>query len=282
MPNDNLFSGIPALDDAAGLEQYVNSSTLTDMGLGNPTVPAALQTQDTAQPAAPAQQTADPTPAPAAPAASAPQYTADQVSQIIARNQQLEARAAQAAQAQARAQQSQAAGSAYTPRQAAIIKQLIDRGVPIERIQQALNGNRQQNVQQNAVMQRLQQVEAYLQNQQYVAEQNAFIDKMTTFGDKFGLSEDDLVTFGNAAMAKGINLTTVHTADDVEAVFRAIYPEQYAIRSQRLAGANTSYIYGGASTPETPRAAASKLEDAYVDSFLRQSMPNQYSQFSQK
>lgn len=281
MPNDNLFSGIPALDDAAGLEQYVNNSTLTDMGLGNPTVPAALQTQDTAQPAAPAQDI-DPTSAPATPAASAPQYTADQVSQIIARNQQLEARAAQVAQAQARAQQSQAAGSAYTPRQAAIIKQLIDRGVPIERIQQALNGNRQQAAQQTAVMQRLQQVEAYLQNQQYVAEQNAFIDKMTTFGDKFGLSEDDLVTFGNAAMAKGINLTTVHTSDDVEAVFRAIYPEQYAIRSQRLAGANTSYIYGGASTPETPRAAAAKLEDAYVDSFLRQSMPNQYSQFSQK
>ena len=102
---------------------------------------------------------------------------------------------------------------------------------------------------------------------------------MTTFGNKYGLTENDLVTFGNVAMSKGINLTTVN---DVEAVFRAIYPEQYAIRSQRIAGAPASQIYGGASTPEAPRAAANKLEDAYVDNFLKQAMPNQYNQFPTK
>jgi hypothetical protein len=125
-------------------------------------------------------------------------------------------------------------------------------------------------------MQRIQNIERYIQEQRYQAEQNAFIDKMNAFGDKFGLSENDLVTFGNVAMSKGINLTTVN---DVEAVFRAIYPEQYAIRSQRIAGSPASQIYGGANTPEAPRAAVSKLEDAYVDNFLKQSMPNQYNQF---
>lgn len=271
MPN-NIFSGIPALDDAAGLENVVNQNALNEMGYGNPTVPAALQPQAQPQPqpqAEPAQEPAQPAPI-AQPAT--PQYTAEQVAQIVARNQQLEA---QARANQVPQSQPQPQTSAYTPQQAAIIKQLIDRGVPIDRIQQALNGNRQQD----AFVQRLQQVEQYLQNQQYAAAQNEFITKMTTFGNKFGLSEDDLVTFGNTALSKGINLTTIGTADDIEAVFRAIYPEQYAIRSQRIAGANASQIYGGANTPEAPRAAVSKLEDAYVDNFLKQSMPNQYNQF---
>lgn len=268
MPNDNIFSGIPALDDTAGLEQYVNNTTLSEMGLDNPTVPAALQTvqpqvqQPVSQPQAePAVQTEP----------AVPQYTSEQISQIIARNQQLEAQA-RAAQTQPQQRPIQ---STYTPQQANIIKQLIDRGVPIERIQAALNGNRQQSNAAALTMQRIQNIESYIQNQQYLAEQNAFIDKMTDFGNKFGLSEDDLVTFGNMAMSKGINLTTVN---DVEAVFRAVYPEQYAIRSQRLAGAPTSHIYGGANTPEAPRTTASKLEDAYVDSFLKQAMPNQYAQ----
>lgn len=266
---DNIFSGIPALDDAAGLEQLVNNNALTEMGLGNPSTPAALQINEPA----PAQESApNPAPAPAA-----PQYTADQINQIIARNQQLEAQSrAQAQQVQQMQMQRNAATSAYTPQQVNIIKQLLDRGVSIERIQAALNGNRQQNAAQNEMVRRLQNVEHYLQNQQYVAEQNAFVEKMTAFGDKFGLTENDLVTFGNTAMSKGINLTTVN---DVEAVFRAIYPEQYAIRSQRIAGAPTSQIYGGANTPEAPRAAVNKLEDAYVDNFLKQAMPNQYNQF---
>lgn len=273
---DNIFSGIPALDDAAGLEQLVNNNTLTEMGLGNPSVPAALQTQTQTEPAQVAEPQTQPAEQPAA-----PQFTAEQINQIIARNQQLEAQS-RAAQAQAQAVQAaqmRTPTSAYTPHQANIIKQLIDRGVPLERIQAALNGNRQQSAAQNEMVRRLQNVEAYLQNQQYLSEQNAFIDKMTTFGDKFGLTENDLVTFGNVAMSKGINLTTV---SDIEAVFRAIYPEQYAIRSQRIAGASTSQIYGGTNTPEAPRAAANKLEDAYVDSFLRQAMPNQYNQYPTK
>ena len=265
MPNEELFSGIPALGDEQGLETFMNNAALDSMGVGNDTTPAALQIQTPApaqvELATPAQ------PAQAQP--QAPQFTAEQVAQIIAQNQQL---IQQNAQRQAQPQPAQPA-SPYTPQQAAIIKQLIDRGVPIERIQSALNGNAAQNAAQNAVMQRLANMEAYLQQQQYVAAQNEFIDKMTTFGDKFGLSEADLVTFGNKAMSMGINLTTV---SDVEAVFRAVYPDQYAIRSQRIASAPSTPIYGGSSTPEAPRAATARMEDAYVEQFLKSSMPNQY------
>ena len=274
MPNEELFSGIPSLDDAAGLEAYLNNSTLENMGVTG-SIPSALQTQEPAaqEPAAPE------TPA-------APQYTSEQVAQIIARNQQLEAAVAQSqqqaqayAQAQAQAQQraQQTAPQAYTPRQAELIKQLVDRGVPIERIAQALNGNRQAASAQNAMVQRLANIEGYLQQQAYLSEQNAFIERMTSFGDKFGLSEQDLVTFGNVAASKGINLTTVTSPEDIETVFRAVYPEQYAIRSQRLAGAPASHIYGGSSVPEAPRAAASRLEDQYVEQFLASAMPNQFT-----
>jgi DNA-binding transcriptional MerR regulator len=266
MDQNELFSGIPALGDDAGLEQYLNGSALNSMGFGgqDPT-PAALQQQPAAQtPAEPAQQPATPAPAaPATPATNVPQFTAEQVAEIIARSRQ----------AQQPTPAPRPTASPYSAQQIATIKQLLDRGVSIDRINAALNGNRQQAARQNAMAQRLMAIEQHLQQQQYVADQNAFIDKMTTFGDKFGLSEDELVTFGNKAQSMGINLIDVN---DVEAVFRAVYPEQYAIRSQRLAGTSNSQIFGGSSVQENSRAAASKLEDAYVDQFLKRSMPNQY------
>jgi hypothetical protein len=270
MDQNELFSGIPALGDDAGLEAYLNNSTLNDMGVSaqDPT-PLALQQQQPADPtpapAAPAQQPAQ---QPAAPATQVPQFTAEQVAEILARSRQ----AAQQPAPQMRQPQAPASGT-YSAQQAATIKQLIDRGVPLERIMAAMNGNRQQNAAQAQMAQRLQQIEQHLQQQQYAADQNAFIDKMTTFGNKFGLNEDELVVFGNKAQSMGINLIDV---TDVEAVFRAVYPEQYAIRSQRLAGASNSQIFGGASAMEASRTAAAKLEDAYVDQFLKRSMPNQY------
>lgn len=277
MPNDELFSGIPSLDDEAGVQNYLNNAILTDAGLGTDTTPAALQIQNQPQPQPAEPQAAEPAAAPTA----APQYTADQVAAIIARNQQLEAQM-QARQAQPQAQHqntSQQQQQTYTPRQAALIKQLIDRGVSLDRINAALAGRSQTDQAQNAMMSRLANVERYLQQQEYEAAQNAFVDKMTNFGNRFGLSENDLVTFGNKAMTMGINLTEV-PADSIENVFKAVFPDQYAIRSQRIAGASASHIYGGASSVETPRASASKLEDAYVDAFLRQSMPNQYGKYT--
>lgn len=261
---DNIFSGIPSLEDVQGLEQFMTNAQTEDFGF-NGQVPAALQQQQ--QDPAPA----EPQTEPQVPQPQAPTFTSEQVAQIVSKLQS--ANAQRVAQPQQPLQRQNVPQSAYTPQQATVIKQLIDRGVPLERILASMNGNRQQTAAQQQVLTRLQGIEQYLQNQQYKTEEANFINKMTTFGDKFGLSESDLVTFGNQALSMGINLANV---TDVEAVFRAVYPEQYAIRSQRIAGASASQIYGGASGMETPRAASSKLEDAYVDAFLKQAMPNAY------
>lgn len=256
--DDNIFSGIPSLDDPQGLEQYMDNAQSEQLGLNNVPTPAALQQEGSAEPTD--------TPQPEA----APQFTSEQVAQIIAR---IQSQAQQQQQQQPATRQPAPQASPYTPQQAQTIKRMIDAGIPLERIISSMNGNRQQYPQQQDVLSRIQGIEQYLQNQQYKVEESNFINKMTTFGDKFGLSESDLVTFGNQALSMGINLANV---TDVEAVFRAVYPEQYAIRSQRIAGATAPQIYGGASAMETPRAASSKLEDAYVDAFLKQAMPNAY------
>ena len=97
---------------------------------------------------------------------------------------------------------------------------------------------------------------------------------MTEFGNKWGLSEQDLSTFGYAALKLGINVATV---TDLEAVFRAVYPEQYAIRMQRMQNTPSSQIYGGTNMPESNRTMASRAEDAYVENFLAHTMPNMYN-----
>ena len=278
MPNDELFSGIPSLSDEEGFQDYLNQQTLNELGV-NGNVPAALET-------APNTDSEDSNTAPqvnpqTSPQTS-PQFTSEQVQAIINRNAQLEAYArAQAqtqaqAQAQAQHQQERVLGPAeYNVQQAAIIKQLIDKGVPLSAIVNAVNGrNPQQNRANIEILNRVKAVENYLQQQQYMNEEAKFVNKMTEFGNKFGLSENDLVTFGNTALAKGINIANV---TDIEAVFRALYPDQYAVRSQRRSSISSSQIYGGSSTPENPRATASKLEDAYVDQFLKGTMPNAYT-----
>lgn len=269
MPNEELFSGIPSLDDTQGMQDYMNQQTLNDMGV-NGSMPAALNYEDNAPNTDPNANT-NPNPA----STNAPQYTSEQIQQIIARNAQLEAGINAIAQRQQAAAQAQQFGRAeYNAQQAAIIKQLIDKGVPLSVIYNTLQKDSAPNRANAALNNRIQAVEQYLNQQQYAAEESKFINKMTEFGNKFGLSENDLVTFGNTALSKGINIANV---SDVETVFRAIYPEQYAIRMQRMSNAPSSQIYGGASTPEAPRAMSSKLEDAYVDNFLKGAMPNAYS-----
>lgn len=269
------FENIPALGDTEGLEQYLNGSTLNAMGLGNQEPPLALQqnagnqTNTVTAPATGATTESQTQQTVGNGTQTAPTFTAEQVAQII-RSQQ--AQTAQQPSQNQQVQQFQNTQPTYTPTQANIIKQLIDRGVSLDRIMMAMNQGRQ-NQTDPALIQKIQSIEQYLQNQQYQSEQNAFIDKMTTFGNKYGLTEDDLVTFGNKALSMGINVLNV---TDLDTVFRAIYPEQYAIRSQRMSGNQTSQIYGGASNAEPTRAAASKMEDAYVDAFLKRSMPNQY------
>lgn len=273
MNNDqNIFEGIPSLTDEQGLANYIAQQNQPAQPAVQ--IPAMLQqNQPAEQPAA--QPAANPAPA-------VQGYTPEQIDAIIKQNQQLMARVQQpqvqvpqtpqAPQVQANPQYNTPnTQGAYDAQTRATIIDLINKGVSLDRIQAALNGNRQNN----EAMQRVQAVEQYLQQQAYMQEQNAFIDKMSAFGEKFGLSEDELVTFANTALSKGINVAHV---TDVEAVFRAVYPQQYAIRAQRLQGVPSPQIYGGVSVQETPRAAASKAEDAYVEQFLQGAMPNQYRQ----
>ena len=266
MPNENnIFEGIPSLGDTQGTQNYVQQMNQPQEPQVN--VPPMLQQTQTED------NTPQDNPAPQG-------YTQEQINQILEQNKQLQAQMAQfqaqqgqfaqqRVQPQQNAQQSQ---STYTPQQQAIITELVKRGVPMDRIQAALS----QGAQQNALNARLANMENYLQQQAYNQARDAFVEKMTTFGDKFGLSEEELVHFAQVANDDfGIN---VADAKDVEAVFRAVFPDQYAIRMQRIMGAGASRIYGGANVTETPRMVSDKAMDAYVDNFLKGAMPNQYRQ----
>lgn len=268
---NNIFSGIPSLDDDQGLAQYLEQQTVSQFDNGNE-IPNALQQTNS-------NEGNDNVPN----NATQPQvqsngttYSAEQVQNIINTihqqyAQQTQRQAAPQPQSQRQVQQA----PTYSQAELNAINQMLSRGYSLEQVLAAVQNNRARTgVQRDpALEQKINNIEQYLYNQQYKAEQTAFIDKMTTFGNRLGLSENDLVTFGNAALAQGINLINV---PDVEKVFKMIYPEQYAIRTQRMSNTQTSQIYGGTSVPETNRALNEKAMDAYVDSFLKRSMPNQY------
>lgn len=295
MENNNDFSDIPALGDVQGLENFLTNQNLAAQGL--PTQPAQ-PTQPAAQPAA----QANPAPAanPAQPAAPAAQPAASGLNtgnvtreDIAAILQKLDAinsgNAAQPAQQVQQVQQRPAAQPAapqftYTDQERNFVINAMQRGYSLSQINQVIMQRRAQNgyAPQNnaAIEQRMNNLEQYLRSQEYKQAENVFVDKLTAFGNKFGLSEQDLVTFGNAALQKGINIAVPNV--DLETVFRAVYPEQYAIRVQRMSPTNTSQIYGGTSIPEGNRASAAKAEDAYVDAFLKQTMPNQYGMLNKK
>lgn len=280
---NNIFGDIPGLGDTQAFQNFVDAQNQQEVVGQEPTIPQALQPQG--QPQGQGNQATQPQPQ----GNQVPQYTSEDIQRIIAENQQYKAQiAASQAQAQAQAQaaaqaqaQAQARGQ-MTPQRAAgmqnpqlqqAIARALASGYTPEQIYAAMQGNNAQSKLESEV----QQMREYLQAQQYQKEQSEFIGKMTTFGDKWGLSEADLVTFANAALEKGINVAQVN---DVEAVFRAIYPEQYAFRAQRMAAQNNaSPIYGGTNFPEAPRATQSKAEDAYVEAFLKGKMPNAYGKY---
>lgn len=269
--NENIFSGIPGLDQPTeDLQSLLNAQT--EPTNPNEGIPAALIPNPT--------EPSPTTPPDSNGGTQTPQmFTSEQVAQIIAN-----LKATQSQPVQPAAQPSSVAPAAnpvqpqvrtgYTPQQVEFITKALSSGYTLEQIQAAMNASKAPAV--DPISEKVSQIEQYLKQQQYKAEENAFISKMTEFGNKYGLSENDLVIFGNKAMEKGINLVNV---SDVELVFKALYPEQYAIRLQRMSNTPTSQIYGGSSVPEAPRAAASKVEDAYVENFLKHSMPNQYGMF---
>lgn len=272
MPNNEIFSDLPGLGDLAGLENYLNNQTIQNMGV-NQQQPSALVPNPSTQPA-PAQTNVEtqpqtqPEPQPQQQAQPQVSFTNEQIAQIIEENNRLKQAVSNVQNQPTPQPQTQ---PTYTAQQAVLIKQLIDRGVPLDKIAESLRGGNGNN----ELVRRIDSLEQHIRQQAYLAEQNAFIEKMTAFGNKFGLSEDDLVTFANKAYANGINVAQV---SDVEAIFRTFYPEQYAIRSQRLSNNNqSSQIFGGTSIPEAPRSSASRAEDAYVEAFLKGAMPNQYN-----
>ena len=291
MENNVDFSGIPALGDQQGLENFINNQNLQAQGLQ----PVQQTEQPAAQPAQPAQPAAAPTQgAPAAqPAAqptqqqqqqAAPTFTKDQIAAILAQADAVRAQQNNAAQQQQSQQPRQA--FQYTDQERQFVVNAMQRGYALDQINQVIMQRRMQGgmgmmPQSNpALEQRMANLEQYLRSQEYKQQETVFIDRLTSFGDKFGLSEQDLVTFGNAALQKGINIAVPNV--DLETVFRAVYPEQYAIRVQRMSPTNTSQIYGGTSIPEGNRALAGKAEDAYVEAFLKQTMPNQYGMLNKK
>lgn len=285
--NQNDFSGIPALGDTQGLENYLNNAALAAQGLPTPEQPAQQQAQPAVNPAQPnpaeqpaAQPAAQPGVQPLG-NAQAPQqgFTKDQVAAIVA---QADALRAQQAQHQAAPQGTpQRQTFQYTDQERNFVITAMQRGYSLDQINQVIMQRRgQAGNANNATEQRIAAVENYLRTQEYRQAEEAFVNKLSAFGNKFGLSEQDLVTFGDAAIKKGINIAMPNV--DLETVFKAIYPEQYAIRLQRMTPTNTSQIYGGTSIPEGNRAAAAKAEDAYVDAFLKQAMPNQFSMLNKK
>lgn len=269
MNNDNLtnFSDVPSLDDVQGLEDYLNNESLRQAGLGGTPSPAVANSATET----PVEGAGDPAPAP-----SQSQYTTEQVNQLIEKVNALQAQLAQnqqiAAQQAAAAQRVQQPVPAYSAQQKQFIQTALERGYSLEQIQRAL-ASRGVNPAQSQMQQDIEGIKKHLQAQEYQRAESEFINRISAFGDKWGLSEKDLVTFGQVALQKGINIAHV---TDLETVFRAVYPEQYNIRKQRMSNTNTSQIYGGTSIPESNRAMAAKAEDAYVDAFIRQTMPNQY------
>ena len=172
-------------------------------------------------------------------------------------------------------------GSGYSAQDQAFIARALQQGYTLEQINNFFVQQRGQSGRIDPVLeQRLSQVEQYLKTQEYKQAETAFVNRLSEFGNKWGLSEQDLVNFGNTALQKGINIAVGNV--DLETVFRAIYPEQYAIRSRRMTPTNSSQIYGGTSIPEGSRANAAKAEDAYVEAFLKGAMPNQYGMLNKK
>jgi hypothetical protein len=286
--NSTDFSGIPALNDTQGLENYLNQQTLNDLGLPNPTNPQPnpvtpqpsgdgntnlAQNGDIVNP------TLNPNPNPAAPNPAATPTT--DVNALVARIDELTKQInALRAQPQTQPQgvtQPQQPRNAYTPAEMQFINAALARGYSMTQIEQTIQNRRAgvpgANPNANSELtNRMANLEKYIQEREYAQAQNAFIDKLSNFGDKWGLSENDLVAFGNYALSKGINIATANI--DLETVFKALYPEQYSIRLQRMSNNPTSQIFGGSNVPEGNRQQAARQEDAYVEQFLKSTMPN--------
>lgn len=264
MNDQNNFSDIPSLNDSEGLENYLQNQALQSQGLTpvEEPAPAPSSTEGTPQPNSLATQ----------------EFSREQLQDLLTKVDEINAKLNSNAQGSvAKASTPQPTQPQYTANERTFITEALNKGYSIDQIQSVIMQNRRASATDNSASQmerRMTALENYIRSYEYQAAETAFINKATEFGNKWGLSEQDLTTFANAALNKGINIAMANV--DLETVFRAIYPEQYAIRAQRMQPTSTSQIYGGTSVPEGNRRAASKAEDSYVESFLKSAMPNQY------
>lgn len=269
MNDQNNFSDIPSLNDTEGLDTYLQNQALQSQGL--PTAETNTQTQ---QPAVNETQQPQET-------TNVQNFSREQLQTLLARVDEINAKLnntqsnnySQPRQVQAQSQQQ---SQPYTAQERTFIVEALNKGYSIDQINSVILQKRQSAAPSvnSQIEQRMAALENYIRSQEYQAAEAAFINKTTEFGNKWGLSEQDLTTFANAALEKGINIAMANV--DLETVFKAIYPEQYAIRAQRMQPTHTSQIYGGTSVPEGTRRTAAKAEDMYVEAFLKNSMPNQY------
>lgn len=279
-PSQIDFSGVPALDDIQGLENFLNNESLRTLGIENtntqpqsPQPTTEVQPQPTTQPGTTQQPT---TTAPVQPT----QPTTDQIQAILtnldAINKRLNTPQPQPQQrTPAAPSPNDIPATKYTENEYRFIVDGLRKGYSLDIINQIIMSKRAGtgvNPQNSALERRLANIEESMRIQEYEQAKDEFVTKLSTFGEKWGLSEQDLITFGTQAMQQGINIAMPNI--NLELIFRAMYPEQYAIRTQRMTPSNTSQIYGGNSIPEGNRQQASRLEDAYVESFLKKSMPN--------
>lgn len=276
MDGENQFSGVPALSDTQGLQDYLNNESLKQSGISEQNIAPIVQ-QETNNGTGDANANVNVNVENAQTAQNQNASNVD-VQSILAELQAVKAELESMKQAAGR--QTQNVGNnvssnkapAYSQDEINFINAALARGYDMNAIQQTIMQKRNAMSTNNSdVNRRVDSLEQYIKQKEYETAQNAFIERMTEFGNKWGLSEADLVTFGNVALSKGINIANVN---DLEIAFRAVYPEQYAIRKARMTPTNTSQIYGGTSIPESTRAAADKAADAYVDAYLRQTMPS--------
>ena len=300
--NENDFSGIPALGDTAGLEQILQDQALAASGVQpvpqetpatnpnaggvNPAVTPATDPNaggvNPAQGASPAQGANLAQGGGLGNSLIPNNLTREDLAKIIAQIDAVRAATSGSqGQGQQPVRQQPVQQGGYTQAEKNFISSALAKGYDLNTINKYIV---QRRAQANpitalanpnaAIEQRMAALENYLQSKEYAEAQEQFVGRLSEFGSKWGLSEQDLVLFGQTALQKGINIAMPGV--DFETVFRAIYPEQYALRAQRMNPANASQIIGGSSVPEGNRRAASAAEDAYVEAFLRQHMPNQY------
>ena len=270
MPNENQFSDIPGLGDAAGLEAYLQNQSLAAQGVQPQAAEQAAAANQAAQGQAQPDHSAD------QPAAGRT-YTEEDLRQIVASLDRFQAgqRGSQLQQQQQQQQpQPQAPRqAAYSPQELAFIQKALGLGYGMDDINKTIMSKRAQASPSNLAA-RIAAVEQTIQSAAYNQAEAAFVDKISAFGDKYGLSEGDIVQFANAALDQGINIAMSNV--NLDTVFRAVYPEQYAIRTQRMQNSPSSQIYGGAAMPGSNTASAQRAASAYVENFLASRMPGQY------